>query len=86
MRKKIARKLRKDALRRGAVLLDEKPCMSLKELRANGLTKSDAGFGLIVDYKGERIHCAFNSELECYRILLDVLDVIDEDAKDGKAR
>ena len=84
MRKKIARKLRKDALRRGAVLLNEKPCMSLKELRANGLTKSDAGFGLIVDYNGERIHCAFNSELECYRILLDILDVIDEDAKDGK--
>lgn len=84
MRKKIAKKLRKDALRRGAVLSNEKPCMTLKELRANGLTKSDAGFGLVVDYKGERIYCALNSELECYRILLDILDTIDEDVKDGQ--
>lgn len=83
MRKKIARKLRKDALRRGAVLSDERPCMTLKELRANGLTKSDAGFGLVVDYRGERIHCAFNSELECYRVLMDILDAIDEEIEDG---
>lgn len=85
MRKKIARKLRKDALRRGAILSNEKPCCSRKELRAQGWKRGEAGFGLELTYLGRTIFIYTNSELECYRTTLEVMDELEEWKRDGEA-
>lgn len=78
MQKKIARKLRKDALRRGAILSGEKYVLSKRELRRRGLKPSDNGYCLVLRYKGEVIHVADNTMLWCYRLVLDIMDTIDE--------
>lgn len=83
MRKKIARELRKDALRRGAILSGEKYIMSKRELREECLKASDNGFEITLDYRGEHYCIVDNTELDCYRMLLDVMDMIDEMAADG---
>ena len=78
LNKKIAMKLRKDALRRGADLSGEKYVFSKRELRRRGLKPSDNGYCLVLRYKGEVIHVADNTMLWCYRIVLDIMDAIDE--------
>lgn len=78
MRKKIAMKLRKDALRRGADLSGERYILSKRELRRRGLKPGDNGYCLVLRYKGEVIHVADNTMLWCYRIVLDAMDAIDE--------
>ena len=78
MQKKIARKLRKDALRRGADLSGEKYVFSQKELRERGLKRGDNGYCLVLRYKGEVIHVASDTMLWCYRAAIETMDDIDE--------
>lgn len=78
MRKKIAMKLRKDALRRGACLSGERYVFSKRELRRQGLKASDNGYCLVLRYKGETYYVSDNTMLWCYRIVLDVMDAADE--------
>lgn len=46
MRKKIAMRWRREALRRGAVITSEKWVFDKKELRERGLQKSDNGYAV----------------------------------------
>lgn len=76
MRKKIAMKLRKDALRRGADLSGEKYVFSKRELRRQGLKASDNGYCLVLRYKGEVIHVK-----EKLQVLRD-FGIVDDDSEE----
>jgi len=78
MRKKIAMRWRRKALRMGAIIHSEKPCMSKKELRKEGLTATEAGFGIEMEYKGQKYTIAANTMLDAYKLMVWVIEDLDE--------
>ncbi len=78
MRKKIAMRWRRKALRMGAIIHSEKPCMSKKELRKEGLTATEAGFGIEMEYKGQKYTIAANTMLDAYKLMVWVIEDQDE--------
>lgn len=74
MRKKIAKRWRRDALRRGAIIINEKSVFNRQELKENGLRKKDAGFGIKAEYKGRKWLIAGTNALSAYRTLVQAMD------------
>lgn len=81
MRKKIAMRWRRQALRRGAVITSEKWVFSKQELRERGLQKSDNGYAVKAKYNGFVYNVADDDMLKAYKLLIWCMDVSDEDGK-----
>lgn len=77
MRKKIAMRWRREALRRGAILSDERMVFSKKELRENGFRRKHNGFGFKAEYKGWKWMVCSDDILDAYRLF--VLEMDDND-------
>lgn len=73
MRRKIAKRWRKRALRMGAVILKEGFVFSKKELRMQGLKPSDNGFAIEMIFNGCKYSIADNTELDAYKLMVWVL-------------
>lgn len=73
MRRKIAKRWRKKALRMGAVILKEGFVFSKKDLRTMGLKSSDNGFAVKMLYNGQQYMVAANTELEAYKLMTWVI-------------
>lgn len=69
---------RREALRRGATFRNEGNVFSRKELRENGLDKSDNCFSFNAEYKGFTWQVAADDALEAYRMFVDIMDYEDE--------
>lgn len=78
MRKKIAMRWRREALRRGAVITDEKPVFNKQELKENGLRKKDAGFSFKAEYKGYKWMIAGDDALAAYKLFVQAMDNAEE--------
>lgn len=74
MRKKIAMRWRRKALRMGAIIHSEKPCMSKKELRSEGLKSSDNGFCIEMEFQGKKYTVAANTMLDAYKLMTWVVE------------
>lgn len=74
MRNKIAMRWRRKILRRGAVLKNEKPSFSKKELRENGLRKKHNGFRFDADYNGWKWTICDKDKLAAYKFFIEVMD------------
>lgn len=81
MRKKIAMRWRREALRRGAVITSEKWVFNKQELREKGLQKNDNGYAVKVKYKSFVYNVADDDMLKAYKLLIWCMDVADEDDK-----
>lgn len=79
MRKKIAMRWRREALRRGAVITSEKWVFNKKELREEGLRKSDNGYAVKAKYNGHTYNVADDDMLKAYKLLNWCMDVEDEE-------
>lgn len=69
---------RREALRRGATLWNEGNIFTKKELREQGLRRSDNGFSFRAEYKGSAWMIAADDILEAYKLFVDVMDYEDE--------
>ena len=74
MRKKIAMRWRREALRRGAIITNEKPVFTKKELREYGLRKKDNGFKFDVFYKGYHWMICADDMLTAYKMFFEEMD------------
>lgn len=74
MRAKIAKKLRRDALRRGAVITREGMTFTKRELRKYKFTRKDNGYSVTVEYEDFKIHACGRDMLDAYRSLLWMMD------------
>lgn len=74
MRKRIAKRLRKYALRNGAVILKEGYCLSRAELNRLGLGKRERGYFVDAEFGGNKYCIAWDDPLACYRILVEELN------------
>lgn len=81
MRKKIAMRWRRQALRRGAVITSEKWVFNKQELKERGLQKNDNGYAVKAKYKGFVYNVADDDMLKAYKLLIWCMDVADEDNK-----
>lgn len=74
MRKKIAMRIRRDLLRKGVIISNEKPVFSKQELRENGLSKKDRGFGFVAEYRGWKWVICADDRLAAYRLFIEVMN------------
>ena len=74
MRKKIAMRWRREALRRGAILSEEKMVFSKKELREKNLNRKQNGFRFCAEYKGWKWRICADDMLAAYKLFIDVMD------------
>lgn len=74
MRAKIAKKLRRDALRKGAVITREGMTFTKRELRKHNYTRKDNGYTISVEYRNWKLHSCGRDILEAYRSLLWMMD------------
>lgn len=74
MRAKIAKKLRRDALRKGAVIIQEGMTFTKQEMRKYNYTRKDNGYAVSVVYKNWKIHSCGRDMLDAYRSLLWMID------------
>ena len=79
MRKKIAKRLRREAMRKGAVIIYE------HYVREPGWKKKDCGYSVTAKYKGWEVLVPERDMLEAYRTLLWAVND-DEFGKWGKAK
>lgn len=74
MRKKIAMRWRREALRRGAVLREEKMVFSKKGLRENNLKRKHNGFSFCAEYKGWKWRICADDMLAAYKLFVEEMD------------
>ena len=74
MRKKIAIRWRREALRRGAILSDEKMVFSKKEMRENNTKRKSNGFSFCAEYKGWRWVVCSDDMLTAYKTFVNAMD------------
>lgn len=74
MRKKIAMRWRREALRRGAILSDEKMVFSKKELRENNLKRKHNGFSFCAEYNGWNWMICADDMLAAYKMFIEEID------------
>lgn len=74
MRGKIARKWRKEILRRGVKLTNERMIISKSELKKDGLKRKDNGFGFYAIYNGFTYIMNGSDELDAYRSFVRFFD------------
>lgn len=74
MRAKIAKKLRRDALRKGAVIIQEGMTFTKQEMRKYNYTRKDNGYVVSVVYKNWKIHSCGHDMLDAYHSLLWMMD------------
>ena len=67
MRRKIAKRLRREVLRMGAVIKEE------RWAEPKNVPRKENGYALRVVYRGWKIFSAGDDELESYRMVLDVM-------------
>ena len=72
MRAKIANRLRRECVRRGAVIKDE------HFTKEPGWKRKDCGVCVYAEYKGGKIVSIAHDYLEAYRMLLECIDWEDE--------
>lgn len=82
MRKKIAMRWRRQVLRRGAVILEERPVFTKRELFEEGLQKRDNAYEVRVKYKRNTYDVADDDMLKAYKLLSWCMDVEDEEDAD----
>lgn len=80
MRKKIAMRWRRQVLRRGAVILEERPVFTKRELFEEGLQKRDNAYKVRAKYKRNTYDVADDDMLKAYKLLSWCMDVEDEEA------
>ena len=78
MRKKIAMRWRREALRRGAVLRDEKMIFSKSEIAEYGYRRKDNGFGFIAEYNGWTFMICEKDMLAAYKLFIECMDLYPE--------
>lgn len=74
MRAKIAKKLRRDALRKGAVIIREGMTFTKQELRKHSYTRKDNGYTISVEYRNWKLHSCGRDMLDAYRSLTWMMD------------
>lgn len=74
MRKKIAMRWRREALRCGAILSNEKMVFSKKELRENNLKRKQNGFSFCAEYKGWKWLICADDMLAAYKLFVEEMD------------
>lgn len=82
MRKKIAMRWRRQVLRRGAVILEERPVFTKRELLEEGLQKRDNAYKVRAKYKRNTYDVADDDMLKAYKLLSWCMDVEDEEETD----
>ena len=70
MRKKIAMRYRKDAMRHGAQILGEGMVFSPRELRTQNLSKKDNGYHILAKFGDDTYSVADDDMLTAYKLLL----------------
>ena len=74
MRKKFAKRWRREAIRRGAIIVREGPILTKQELAENHLAKRHRGFSFVAKYRGWEHHVVGQDALDAYRIFVQELD------------
>lgn len=74
MRKKFAKRWRREALCRGALISREGRILTKQEIADNHLKKRDAGFGIVAKCDGESYYIAGYDALDAYRLLAKMLE------------
>lgn len=74
MRAKIAKRLRRDALRKGVTIKREGMVFNKQELRKNNFLRKHNGYSITAVYRGWYIHACCNDVLAAYRSLLRMID------------
>ena len=74
MRKRIAMRWRREALRRGAILSNEKMVFSKKELRENNLKRKHNGFSFCAEYNGWNWMICADDMLAAYKMFIEEID------------
>lgn len=74
MRKKIAKRWRREAMRRGAIILREGPILTKQELAEENISKRHRGFCVVAKYHGWEHHVVGLDALDAYRIFVQELD------------
>lgn len=82
MRKKFAMRWRRQVLRRGAVILEERPVFTKRELLEEGLQKRDNAYKVRAKYKRNTYDVADDDMLKAYKLLSLCMDVEDEEEAD----
>lgn len=74
MRAKIAKRLRRDALREGAVIIREGMVFNKQEMRDYNIRRKSNGYSVTAKYRGWEIHACGDDMLDAYRSLLWMMD------------
>ena len=82
MRKKIAMRWRRECLRRGAEILEEKPVFSKVELFEENLKQRDNAYKVKARYRGNIYDVADDDMLKAYKLLVWCMDIEDEEHAD----
>ena len=81
MRRKIAKRWRKEILRRGAVIVREGIVFSPGERKAMGIPKGQQGYAVVVRFNGWTYHVADSHDaLGAYKLFMECLDMEADDA------
>lgn len=84
MRTKIARKIRKDILRRGADIKLERMVFTTTEMKQRYMSRKDNGFGVLFEYKGHLMTVCGDDILMAFRCAVECLDDIDSWEEDSQ--
>lgn len=74
MRAKIAKKLRRDALREGAVIVREGMVFNKQEMRKYNFPRKSNGYSVTAEYNDFKLHACGDDILDAYRNLLWMMD------------
>ena len=83
MRKKIARRWRREALRRGVIITSEKMVFSRKEMREHGYVRRDNSYAIEATFNGLKYSVADDDMLSAYKLLIWCIETTGQDAEQG---
>lgn len=74
MRKKIAMRWRRQALRQGAIIKEEGAILNRSDRFLCNIRKKDIGFGITAIHEGWTYHVASNDALNAYRLFVHAIN------------
>lgn len=83
MRKKIAMRWRREALRRGVVITSEKLVFSKKETRERGYVRGDNAYAIEATFNGLKYSVADYDMLSAYKLLIWCIETTGQDVEQG---
>lgn len=83
MRKKIAMRWRREALRRGVVITSEKMVFSQKEMYEHGYVRRDNAYAIEATFNGLKFSVADDDMLSAYKLLIWCIETTGQDVEQG---